>query len=239
MATTDTNIVSPNLSQGRDRNASQTIDVQAVDSKGAPLWQTDASGAELKDSAGNKIPVIEKAISILTGEPPRTSLDVYQEQEAAAIAKHPKQAAVDYNADPMWGLQDGQTEVTGKVNTVRLPGFLEETLPPPQLQQPDFGWTPNPQDVTPVIPPAVPHVLPSGDVVEQPDFGWNPQDSELPRPEPVVHLPGSYSPDPVLQPNFGWTPNPEDAKPKEWYTERLAREKAEEEAAAAAAATKP
>lgn len=182
--------------------------------------------------------------SIHTGKPVRTSLDIYQEQQAAAIARHPDQATPDYDADPMWGLQDGQGDVIDKAkNTVKVPGFVKEDLPDPALQQPDFGWVPNPQDLIPT-PAKTYHRTPqTHEEADQPDFAWDPQASELERPAPTVNLPGANSPDPVLQPNFGWTPNPEDAAPKVWHTARTASKKvavaAAIAAAAAAAATKP
>ena len=155
----------------------------------------------------------DKGNSIITGKPPRNSQRVYQDQLDAAQKAHPKQAVPDYDKDPMWGLQDKQGDVILPKNVVRTPGFVKETLPDPALQQPDFGWVPNPEDLTP--PAHIPFVRTPARApeIERPDYGYNPQYDEIPRDPAVVRLPGRISPDPVLQPDFGWTPNPEDQTP--------------------------
>ncbi|ELK5289379.1 hypothetical protein Q6670_004047 [Salmonella enterica] len=170
MAATDSNIVSPNLSMGRDRSTPSQID--------------------------------EKGNSVVTGKPPTNSMDIYQAQEAAARAKHPAQASPAYDADPMWGLQDGQTEVDVKHAAIRLPGALSPEVP----LQPDHGWTPNPEDLTPPDPYQFERTPQSRHDAEQPNWAWNPQDEPIPREPTRVARPGGISPEVPLQPDFGWVP---------------------------------
>lgn len=112
---------------GRGSAPSQTEEVDVLDAQG--------------QTTGEKI-----TLSRVTGKPPKNSMQIYQEQQAAALARHPAQATPDYDADPMWGTQSGQTDVDVKSTPARVPGFLKEE---PVPLQPNFGWTPNPQDITP------------------------------------------------------------------------------------------
>ena len=85
-------------------------------------------------------------MSRVTGKPPKNAMQIYEAQRQADLARHPAQATPDYDADPMWGTQKDQTDVEVKHSPTHIPGFIKEDLPHPSLQQPDFGWTPNPQD---------------------------------------------------------------------------------------------
>lgn len=170
MATTDTNIVSPNLSQGRDRNVPATVDID-----------------------GN---------SLRTGKPPVKAVDIYQAQQLEDIGRHPAQAKTDYDTDPMWGLQDKQTIADVHHEQTRLPGGISPAVP----LQPNFGWVPNPEDLTPPDAykfernPQSQHDAPAQ------DWAWNPQDEPDTRVPRQVRVPGGISPGVPLQPDFGWVP---------------------------------
>ncbi|EAB4417305.1 hypothetical protein D7B12_17905 [Salmonella enterica] len=73
------------------------------------------------------------------------------------------------------------------------------------IGQPDFGWTPNPEDCALILPGERKEVVIDKVPMEEPDFNWNGGNGDQkPVPETIINRPPST--DPITQPPFGWTP---------------------------------
>lgn len=130
---------------------------------------------------------------------------VYSIPRSRSLAEEKKQA--DYldaqrpkeTEQPKWDYWETSLDTQYKPAVVNRPPAEDVPL------QPDFGWTPNPEDLDPVV--ARQKDVVGGDKVPvtEPDFHW---DNGLTDQKPVnpadVNRPPST--DPIGQPDFGWNP---------------------------------
>lgn len=162
------------------------------------FYVTNSTGEALAGYVECAAPTVNYGGRKYYGVPQVRTLDDEKRQDAFLKSLEPKETE-----QPNWKWGDDLTETQSQEAKILRPPAEDVPL------QPDFGWTPNPEDLDVDIKtrPAVP----GGDKVQltPPNFGWDAGNGDQPSRQPadILRPPAE---EPVLQPDFGWTPNPED-----------------------------
>ncbi len=119
-ASAEANAKAISAANGRGEAPSQTVWAKKpdkdgnftplTDAKGDPIWELDDAGQPVLDANGDKVQAYEMwLVNVVTGKPPRNSMQVYEDQRKADLAKRANDTQPDYDNDPVWGTQKGQT----------------------------------------------------------------------------------------------------------------------------------